>query len=424
MAVRTLWKGCIFAAAALLGLQAALNAAEITLNDGRVWEGEIIRETETAVFLETIGGEIEVSREAIARIDRKPTRRQVYRMKRDRIDPDNPDQHYLLGLWARRNRLPREAEYHLNYAVGLDPDHAGARLALGYVRYEDKWMPEAEAKKAQGLRLYNGRWMTEEAAAQAEAEDRENELKREMTRRVNVLAAAIASPRTEKARYNAVRRLLAITEGAAHDAILRLTHHSSAEVRLAALRACDAQKLRRADFDFLRLALEDEDAVVRDRARKGLAARWQKSMLPDTLKALRMRKEPLKTFAAALVFKAVRESEAIDPLIDALYVAYRVRGAGDAPPVLGLDGVLRWPETQIRGGVIYDPVAGIVGAGPGVTWRPLDVDDDDGQLYLINYAALDALRAITHVDFGVNKRAWREWWLDSEPTFQLPPQTP
>ena len=124
---------CLFALTASFFASTAAHGADVTLLDGRVWEGVITRETKLTIVLETVGGEIEISRRGILRIDRKPTRQQRYQQKLAALEKTDPDQHYLLALWCRRQRLLREAEYHLNYAVGLEPDHAGARARAGEI---------------------------------------------------------------------------------------------------------------------------------------------------------------------------------------------------------------------------------------------------------------------------------------------------
>lgn len=403
----------LFAAAAALFVPArALFGAEITLLDDRVWEGVIVREDKDVVVLDTAGGEIEITRTAIKAIDRSPTRRELYQIKLDAIDRNDPDQHYLLGLWCRRQNLTKEAEYHLNYAIGLDPEHEGARRALGQVKYEGKWMAEAQAKEAQGLRFYNGRWMTKEAAAQAEAEDLKNSMKAELGRQVRALAEAIANPRSDEAKRRAMRQLWTLRDPLAADAIVELLSNHSSEVREVGIQAADKLKLDGADGEILRCALYDEDASVRAGARKSLASRWKPGMLPETLRALKDTDSPMAPFAAALVLGVTRDPVSVDSLIEALYVTYAVKRGEEGSPKIGIGGVVtRQPgPLDNSGGVITDPVAGVVGAGPGVAWRPLDAPDDRMHEYIINYAALDTLRSMTQKDFGVNKRAWREWW--------------
>lgn len=411
----------LVASAALFVPVTALFGAEITLLDDRVWEGVIVREDKDTVVLDTVGGEIEISRTAIKAIDRKPTRRELYQMKVDAMDRNDADQHYLLGLWCRRQNMTREAEYHLNYAVGLDPEHEGARRALGQVKYEGKWMPEAEAKEAQGLRFYGGRWMTKEAAAEAEAEDLKNAMKAELARQVRALADAIANPRNEETKRRAMRQLWTLRDPLAADAILELLADRSSEVRETAIQAADKLKIDAADGEILHCALYDEDASVRASARKSLTSRWKPGMLSETIKALRDQEAPMAPFSAALTLGVARDPASIEPLIDALYVTYAVKRGEEGPPRIGIGGVTTRPPGPLdQGGpVITDPVAGVVGAGPAVNWRPLDAPDDPRYEYIINYAALDALRAMTRKDFGVNKRAWHEWWDENRDDFQV-----
>jgi len=419
---RVVFSAACVAAAALFVAIGPVRGAEVTLLDGRVWEGVIVRENKDTLVLETVGGEIEISRTAIKDIDRKPTRRELYQIKLDAIDRNDPDQHYLLGLWCRRQNMSREAEYHLNYAVGLDPEHEGARRALGQVKYEGKWMPEAEAKTAQGLRFYAGRWMTKEAAALAEAEDLKNAMKTELTRQVRALAEIIASPRDDTAKRRAMRQLYTLRDPLAADAMIELMRHRAPEVREIAIQAADRLKLDGADDEILQRALFDEDATVRDRARKSLETRWKPTMLDATLKALGDPEQPMARFAAALVLGVAKDPTTVDALIDALYVTYVLKRTEEpAPPSMGLGGfVTREPGPfDGRGPIITDPVAGVVGAGPGLTWRPVDAPDDDRHTYIINYAALDTLRAMTQKDFGVNKRAWREWWDANRDDFKV-----
>jgi hypothetical protein len=52
----------------------------------------------------------------------------------------NPDQLYELALWCREYGLPRRAIRHLRQTIALNPNHEGARLLLGYVRFRGKWV--------------------------------------------------------------------------------------------------------------------------------------------------------------------------------------------------------------------------------------------------------------------------------------------
>ena len=413
--------GLWFCAACLLfcAVSSPCSAATVTLTDGRAWEGTILSETRDAIVLKTAGGDVSIDRGSIRAIDRTPTRREQYASRLAALDPKDADQHYLLGLWCRRQGLAREAEYHLNYACALEPDHEGARLALGQVKHEGRWMPESEAKEAMGLRFVDGRWMTKEAAALAEADTLRRDLTRQIERRVSALAETIANPKTDKAKRDAEDALAAMRDPLAYGPILTLARHKNPDVRQAALRAGDKIEAAGIAQEALLHALYDEDAYVRERGRKILSKRFDEPMLAEALKALRDPDVPSVRFAAALLLGVVKPVQAIDPLIEAIYTPYRVRRSGEGAPTLGLRGYQVRDTGAERGQVITDPTAGVVGSGPGGTWRPLDVADDPNIVFIVNYAALDALRAMSNKDFGLSKRAWRDWWRDAKDNFKV-----
>jgi hypothetical protein len=398
-------------------------ADEITLTDGKVWEGKIVRETDQSVVLKTAGGELEILRASIAKVERKPTRAELYEEKLKIFDKDDADQQYLLGLWCKRNGLGKEAEYHLNRAIGLNPDHEGAHMALDHVKYNGKWMTEKEMKEAQGFVLYKGRWMTKDAAEAARLEDVKAQMKKEVARQVRALAELIAGPPDEKVKRRAVQQLLTFRDPLGNDAIIALIRHRSGEVREVALKAVDKLKIPGAEADVLRAALHDPEKAPRTQACRMLPRQWRDSMFEEVLKTLRG--DDLQgRVAAAQVLGVVKNPLTIDPLIDALYVKFRTPSTEDeGAPSIGLGGRDANPNRQPPPGTRYDP--GIDGLGisrndPDSGWRPTDAPDNDGYAYLINYAALDALRAITAQDFGVNKRAWRKWWDENRDDFQPP----
>jgi hypothetical protein len=405
---------------------AVVSADVITLTDGRFWEGKITGETAGTVTIRTVGGAVDVPRDTIRSIEHKPTERELYEQKLEQIDKTSVNAHYLLGLWCQRHRLPKEAEYHLNYAVALDTNHAGARAALGHVKYEGKWVPESQAKEAQGLRFYDGRWMTKEAADLAEAEDLRRELQREVARQVRATAQDIVAPLNERQRQRAIARLINWHDPLAFEAIVKLLRHRETQVREVALRAIERLAIPGSDEEVLLHALYDSEEEVRERARAMTRGAWRFEMLAEALKALANPDEPQVRVAAARLLGEVKEVRAMDALIENLYHTYRVKvTGGEGPPAIGIirqRNYVRDVDVRVAPGAVgYDPVVGQAERveGVGTNWRPLDAPDDPRLVFIVNYAALDALRAITGLDFGVNKTAWREWWEDNRDTFTV-----
>jgi hypothetical protein len=74
-----------------------------------------------------------------------------------------------LAQWARDNKLPKQADETLERVIKLEPDHAEARIALGFERVAGKWVKGDELQKAKGLVEYQGKWVTPEDKALFEA---------------------------------------------------------------------------------------------------------------------------------------------------------------------------------------------------------------------------------------------------------------
>jgi tetratricopeptide (TPR) repeat protein len=77
--------------------------------------------------------------------------------------PSNPDAGslYELGAWAQRHGLAREARELFDRAILRDPEHEAARRALGFKRFDGRWLTEEETMLAKGFSLFEGRWVTD-----------------------------------------------------------------------------------------------------------------------------------------------------------------------------------------------------------------------------------------------------------------------
>ncbi len=67
-----------------------------------------------------------------------------------RTDFASADQVVALGNWCAANQRQTLARTYWNQALKLDPDHDGARTALGFVRVGEKWLHKSLVKEGQG----------------------------------------------------------------------------------------------------------------------------------------------------------------------------------------------------------------------------------------------------------------------------------
>lgn len=217
----------------LLALPAAARADDLVLKNGRTLEGEVVVTGETVVFTRP-GLRMEIRRDEVEEIRKTPSKRKQYEAKaaaQRRLEEskeylkdrraDAAYEHYLLGLWCTHAGLRDEAKAEYEMALSLDPDQAGARIALGQAKdAAGKWRPLDEVMREKGLVLFEGRWVTpaEVEAASAptgaarerrEARERERRLKKSLNAAFRLVADADPQVRTrgEKALVDAAREM-------------------------------------------------------------------------------------------------------------------------------------------------------------------------------------------------------------------------
>jgi len=153
-------------AAALFALPALGDV--VHLKNGGALEGQVTLTDDGAVIKLPVG-EIRVSKDAIARIEKKETAIEEYIKRATTIKEDDAEAHYQLGLWAQGAGLRIQAKDEFAKALALKPDHDGAHQALGRRKVDGRWMSAEDDMRARGLVQREGQWMSPEAAARLEA---------------------------------------------------------------------------------------------------------------------------------------------------------------------------------------------------------------------------------------------------------------
>jgi hypothetical protein len=153
------------------------DADVVVLKDGRRVEGDVIEETSSKVVVKTAFGELTFARVEVESIERGLTRKQELKQREEAAK--TADDFYELGLWAKAQRMNRDAKRCMTRATELDEGHVKAHEYLGHVLYKNKWMtPEERERRSQadheagmrdqGLVLYEGEWVTPEAKRRLE----------------------------------------------------------------------------------------------------------------------------------------------------------------------------------------------------------------------------------------------------------------
>ncbi len=135
---------------ALLAVVSDLHADTLFLKNGQKFEGKVVRETPTHVFFKITGlGEQQFAKADILKIEKGESIFDQYESRRKALAKDDADGHFALGEWCETNNLKKEAKKEFEAAVAANPEHAGARTKLGFVRYEGEWLTKEKYAEVQ-----------------------------------------------------------------------------------------------------------------------------------------------------------------------------------------------------------------------------------------------------------------------------------
>ncbi|HTF56109.1 MAG TPA: hypothetical protein VK661_02480 [Planctomycetota bacterium] len=152
--------------AALVVLAAAAGAAradEVVLRNGARFEGQV-RESGDSVVVTMDFGSITFRKMDVARIERGASSLAEFDAKYAELKGDDIEGRYRLGLWARSKELAQRARKVFEEILVRNPDHEGARAALGFRKYDGRWMTEDEIRIAQGYIVFRGEWIRRDIA--------------------------------------------------------------------------------------------------------------------------------------------------------------------------------------------------------------------------------------------------------------------
>jgi hypothetical protein len=196
--------------ATLAFLAAAAGAAradEVVLRNGARFEGEV-KESGNSVIVKMDFGTITFRKMDVARIERGHSALQEFDAALEKLKDGDLDGRFQLGLWAQKKGLANRAQQVFEHILARDPNHAGAREALGHRKLDGQWLTEDEYKTAIGLVYFRGDWMRREVvdeirrieAEQAAIAARELELE---ALRIRAAEAEAAVLREQQAQYDA-----------------------------------------------------------------------------------------------------------------------------------------------------------------------------------------------------------------------------
>ena len=200
---RTLKALTIFAAMVFPALAAA---DEVYLKGGAKFSGRIESQTETMLTINIGDGVVGVAMTRVEKIVKGRSPLDEYEERARALGPQDLNGWRGLGAWALSQGLSAQARDAYGKVMALAPDDPEARQALGFVKYDGRWMTEDESYAARGYVRMGGEWMTPAAAQQVQTAQATDQARQDAERRANqaeadkILAESRAAKAEERAR--------------------------------------------------------------------------------------------------------------------------------------------------------------------------------------------------------------------------------
>jgi hypothetical protein len=299
--------------------------------------------------------------------------------------PDDADAQYELARWCKGKTLLAQYRHHLQRAIAVDPDHAKARAALGFVDHEGKWIRYSQLQKERGLIPVAGRYRLPEEVALLDARSESEIDTKRWTREISRLRAAVLRGGDKGAAASAA--LAAIQDPYAAPAMAAELVENVKQpqtLRLFWIERLYVFANRPALEALAKVGLNDPDSVVREKALEVLAKIAPGSAIATYAPMLKSNDNALVNRAAnALTY--FPDPEMALTLVEALVTEHKKEIPADQSTTVGFGGG--------GGGLSSGGKAKIV-----VT-------------QLQNPPVLAALRAIVpDADFGYDESQWRQYF--------------
>ncbi len=331
-----------------------------------------------------------------------------YRDRAKRVAPDDVKGHYVLGLWCRQRKLAEQARLEFERVIALEPDHAGARTALGYVRQGDRWLTGDEAMRARGLVRHARTWMLPEELQRLLLPAREKErLKREQERVRKLLRAMNAGgPKVQRI---AMKALDGIEDRYKVDPLAYALRYPSEPVRIYAARELGRIRDRRTLRPLVFRSLVDPSEAVRETALAAAKGFGDPNLLAPYVNALFSENAALRTNAARNIgdLGDVRGIE---------YLVYRLSAHGGGLTrshiylAKQISFIQDYDVEVAQTAFIADPMVGVLQEGQVLDVRVIATERN--ATLVERRVVRSALARLAGVDLGDKPAAWAKWWKE------------
>ncbi len=391
MAVKRAWSVCAAIVAVIGAWSSPVKGETFLLSQGGRIVGELQNPDqlprENYVVKTANGSLVTLARAQVKQVVRQRPAEIEYEKIRSRY-PDTVEGQWELAEWCREQTLLSQRKTHLERVIALDPEHVRARRALGYSFVDGKWMTQKEVMTKRGYQYYKGRWRLPQEIAIVEERREVDTVEKQWVQKIDRWLGWLQSDRAEIAR----KSLLEIEDPLAVKGLAaRLQDHANPEVRALLVQALARLGTIDATQALAACSLEDPVEEVRLSCLDHLKKKKDPAVVDFYVGKLSNKKSSSAVInRAALGLKEMGDPSAVSSLIDVLITVHKTKLPGNQPGQIGAS----FGQGPGGGGMGLS-----AGGGPKVIYQPVN-----------NRAVLDALVALTGVNFDFDVGAWKSWY--------------
>ena len=303
---------------------------------------------------------------------------------------DTAEGQLALAKWCEEKKLLDQARAHLSRVLDLEPNHLGARAALGFERIGGLWISREER----------------DSDAKLAREEQESLAKFGETMREIAAGLAKESPVRREA---AAKKLMAIRDAAAIPAMEAMVSPVSDEAARRVVDALAAMSDPAASLSLARHAVYYPSHSIRDAAAKKLASRDKHSYAPQLI---------------AMLYLPVR-SEVVADVLPSGRIGYRhsfAREGHDRNELLVLDTEY-FRVAQAGGDAGLSAARAGLDAAETATERELAVEAQNRFQSQLNDRITRALKIATEQNLPAQPESWWRWWNDYNELLTQGPKT-
>ncbi len=138
----------LMVAMGILVLAGAAPADTLYLKNGAKFEGKLVREDESVIVFKIRGiGPQTFPRAKVLRVEKGASLFDEYEARRAKVKSGDAEGLFALGNWCYGKGLRQEGRRCYRAALKADPEHAGTRRVLGYVKVEGRWLDRRQLRR-------------------------------------------------------------------------------------------------------------------------------------------------------------------------------------------------------------------------------------------------------------------------------------